>query len=177
MPSQIPCLLVVFRENKIRTTEKSIINGFYFNYKGVSKVKKTFTIFLSILFAALMFAACSNAQPAVFTKEEGSSAKLTFTFSVVDPNGEKIVDCPIEIVGEGASLMEVMDWYFAENSINFVHDNGLVSTIADLASDAENGWLLYINDAMAEVGAVDCFPASGDKVEWRYVNYAEAFSS
>ena len=132
------------------------------------------TLVMTLVIAALT--ACSK-DTAAFTKDASSKTNITFNLKVTDPNGSSIIDAPIKVVGEDANLMEIMEWYLAEKKINFVQDNGMVTTISDLESDASNGWLLYVNDAMSEVGAGDYIPAKGDKVEWKYVDYSKVFGS
>ena len=140
-------------------------------------MKKLISLFMLSTVMVLSVTACSSEKSAVYTKDEGSSTNITFELKAVDDTEKSMVDASIEVVGEDANLMEIMDWYFEENEINFEQENGLVETIGDLAADAENGWLLYVNDEMSDVGAADYIPADGDVAEWRYVNYAEAFPS
>lgn len=96
-----------------------------------------------------------------------------FDFSVAGPEGEELVADTITVQGADADLMAIMDWYFAEKELNFVHDGQVVSTLLDLESDKEKGWMVYVNDEMAQVGAADLVPAEGDEIQWRYVTYSE----
>ena len=139
-------------------------------------LKKTIIALLIMTLVIAALTACSK-DAATFTKDDSSKTSITFNLKVTNPDGSSIIDAPIKVVGEGANLMEIMEWYLAEKSINFVQDNGMVTTISDLESDASNGWLLYVNDAMSEVGAGDYIPAKDDKVEWKYVDYSKVFGS
>ena len=53
--------------------------------------------------------------------------------------------------------------------------DGFYSSFDGIQSTKTDGWLLYINDAMAEKGAEEQPIADGDVITWKYVNYAEAF--
>ncbi len=139
------------------------------------KILKKITITTLVLTLALLtFVACSK-EVATFTKDDSSKTKFTFNLMIIDPDESPIADTPIKVIGENANLMEIMEWYLDEKSINFVHENGMVMTISDLASDTSDGWILYVNGKMAEVGAADYIPVKNDKVEWKYVNYNEVF--
>ncbi len=139
--------------------------------KAMKKIMVTMLILVGVMYT---LTACSKEKP-TFTKDASSDTNITFTFMITDTDGSSIADTSIKVVGDDANLMEIMDWYCKENSINFEHDNGLVSTISDLSSDTSNGWLLYINDEISQYGAADYIPAEGEKVEWKYVNYEEMF--
>ena len=140
----------------------------------MKKLKKSIITILTVAILLVSLTACSNSVP-TYTKDEASDSNITFKFAITDTNETSIANTSINVVGEDANLIEIMDWYCAENDINFVHDNGLVSVISDLESDMTDGWLLYVNDEMSMVGAAEYIPADGDNVEWKYVNYAEEF--
>lgn len=137
-------------------------------------MKRIVSAFLLIITITLMATGCSSSV-ATFTKDANSTKSIQISFTAIGPKDEKMIDDKIKIVGEGANLLEVMEDYFKDKSLNLVSENGLVSTIKDLASDKENGWLLYVNGEMAPVGAAELILAEGDKIEWKYLNYAEAF--
>ncbi len=63
-----------------------------------------------------------------------------------------------------------------KDKIAYTVNNGLFDGFAGIKSVYnEEGWLLYINDILAEVGAEQTTIKEADVVEFRYVNYNEAF--
>lgn len=147
-------------------------------------MKRSLSATAVLLGAVLFLAGCtaepvgdapdgSNTDELIFVKDEAATGTYEFDFAVAGPEDEKLAEDTITIQGEDANLMEIMDWYFEENGLNFVHDSQVVSTLLDLESDKDQGWIVYVNDEMAQVGAADLVPAAGDSVEWRYVKYSE----
>ena len=57
-----------------------------------------------------------------------------------------------------------------------VESEGFISAIAGIESSSTDGWLLYVNGEMAQVGANEQPVTEGDTVEWKYLNYNEAFA-
>lgn len=140
-------------------------------------MKKAVSILLSMICIVVLVSGCASNQAATFTKDAKSTKSTTFTLVITDTNKKDIVNEKIKVVGEKANLMEIMTWYLGQKNIKFESSNGLVTTIKDLASDKEKGWLVYVGDKMADVGAADLIPADGSTISWKYVNYSEAFPS
>lgn len=138
----------------------------------------------AILGATLILTGCTAAPESSSGASEEPPADLVFVtdanaeshqfdLAVTGPDEEALVDDTITVQGDDADLMSIMDWYFAEKGLNFVNDGQVVSTLLDLESDKDQGWMVYVNDEMAQVGAADLIPAEGDAIEWRYVTYSE----
>lgn len=136
------------------------------------RLTSTFTIGA---IAALVLSGCSGSSTPTFTKDETDDTPVTISLSAIDIDEKSLAGGDVAVLGDDANAMEVLDWFFEENDIAFEHDNGLITTVADLAGDQNEGWMIYLNDEMAEVGAEELIPADGDAIELRYVDYATAF--
>lgn len=140
-------------------------------------MRKYLKNFVLMFVVMILLVSCGTKTKAGYTFEKGSNTKneVLFNLKITGPNSEKISDDKVLIKGENANLMEVMKGYCAKNNINFEENGGLVLTIKDLKSDKEKGWLLYINDKLAEKGALEIIPNKDDKIEWKYLDYKKAF--
>ncbi|MDF1479309.1 DUF4430 domain-containing protein [Leifsonia sp. H3M29-4] len=125
--------------------------------------------------AALALSGCAGASAPTFTKDATDDTPITISLSAIDIDENALASGDVTVLGDDANAMEVLDWFFEEKGLAFEQDNGLISTIGDLAGDQNQGWLIYVNDTMAEVGAEELIPADGDLIELRYVDYASAF--
>ncbi|MCI8553415.1 MAG: DUF4430 domain-containing protein [Clostridiales bacterium] len=99
------------------------------------------------------------------------------------------ISVSVKIVGQTAALADgtaelPADDATAEKAIRQVCDagqvaytfqNGMFDHFGGEDSTNTDGWLLYINDVLSDVGASQAKVADQDRVEFRYVNYDEAF--
>lgn len=149
-------------------------------------MKKKHLITAALASAALLLAGCAAdngaeepgaEQPAademVFVKDDAATETFAFDFAIIGPEEESLAADAITVKGEDATLLEIMDWYFPKKELNLEHDGQVVSVLGDLAADKNQGWIVYLDDEMAPVGAAELIPADGDIIEWRYVNYDE----
>ena len=131
--------------------------------------------FLTAAVGALALVAltgCSGDSTPTFTKDESDTTPVTVTLSAIDMEETSIAKGAVEVLGDDANALEIFDWYFEQEEVAFEHENGMITTVGDLAGDQSEGWMIYINDEMSDVGAEELLPADGDVVELRYVDYA-----
>lgn len=125
-------------------------------------MKKTlFILLLGILLLAC--AACAAEEPAV----SGS-------FTVTDIDGNELFSATGS-VPEGGSAGDLIIALCQADKFAYTYNDGMYDNFNGVASDAEAGWLLYIDGVLAELGANEIALSEGMKVEFRYVSYAEAF--
>ena len=62
-----------------------------------------------------------------------------------------------------------------KQKIPYTLKENMFDNFGGIASTKEEGWLLYVNGALAEVGANAIQLEDGFLVEFKYVNYDEAF--
>lgn len=70
-----------------------------------------------------------------------------------------------------AAIRQVCD----EKGVTYTLQDGMFDNFGGEASTNTDGWLLYVNGALSDVGAGDTKLQDNDQVAFRYVNYDEAF--
>ncbi len=73
----------------------------------------------------------------------------------------------------GAAVMQACQ----NKKLAYTKDQGMYDGFDGITSTQTDGWLLYVNDELAEKGADEQTVAEGDVVIFQYVNYDEAFAS
>ena len=58
----------------------------------------------------------------------------------------------------------------------FTYENGMFDNFDGVASTMEDGWLLYSDKELVNVGAGELLLEDNFYIEFRYVNYAESFN-
>ena len=138
--------------------------------------RRILAVLLCLFVFCTILSACAQ-QPSMPLYSE-SNAVNDVTVHVAIVNGETTLfdgDVQVKSAGDPTAMM-ASQAAFDTLEPESVSTDGFVTAIAGVESDDENGWLFYHNGAMAEVGAAECVIAEGDSVEWKFVNYAEAFA-
>lgn len=89
-----------------------------------------------------------------------------------------IVSCRLSDAGlePGSSAGQLIIAYCQQESIAYTVNDGMYDNFYGRASTDKEGWLLYIDSVIAELGADSISVESADTlVEFRYISYAEAF--
>lgn len=113
---------------------------------------------------------------------------MMFTFAACNQTGVKDVAVTVKIssglfVTEGAAYVhpnyatagEAVQNFCHEQKLAFRTDNGLYDGFGGLDSTLTDGWLLYINGELSEVGADTAKIKDGDVIEFCYKNYEMAY--
>lgn len=79
-------------------------------------------------------------------------------------------------VDEGATADKAIISACQEKKLAYTFVEGMFDNFGTVASTLTDGWLLYINGEIAEVGAAQIELHDGDTLEFLYQNYDEAFS-
>ncbi len=111
-----------------------------------------------------------------------------FTFAACNQTPVKDVTVTVRIssdlmISEGpayvhpnyATAGEAIQNFCHEQKLAFRMDNGLYDGFGGLNSTLTDGWLLYINGELSEVGADTAKIKDGDVIEFCYENYAMAY--
>ena len=95
---------------------------------------------------------------------------------ITGPDGEKLLDSEIYISKENPTAADAVIQACSEMRFAFTYENGMFDNYDGIASSMEDGWLLFSDKEIAEVGAGDLLLENFFYIEFRYVNYAESFN-
>ena len=95
---------------------------------------------------------------------------------ITGPDGEKLLDSEIYISKENPTAADAVIQACSEMRFAFTYENGMFDNFDGIASTMEDGWLLYSDKEIAEVGAGELLLENFFYIEFRYVNYAESFN-
>lgn len=114
---------------------------------------------------------------------------MMFTFAACSQNGEEMIEVNVRISSYTfdingpawvspayATAGEAVQNFCNEQKLAFFANNGLYDGFGGEYSTLTEGWLLYINDKISDVGADTAKIKNGDVVEFRYVNYEVTFN-
>lgn len=137
-----------------------------------STLASTLAVTGATALAALTLTGCGADATPTFTKDAADETPVVVTLSATDIDDVPLADGTVRVLGDDASAMEVFEWFFEQNDVAFTHDGGLIKVVGDLAGDQTQGWMIYVNDEKAQVGAASLIPNDGDVIELRFVDYA-----
>jgi hypothetical protein len=142
----------------------------------IQKIKNNVMAAVAVLVLAAMFFAGCTIKPAGQGEESSidSSGTLQVTVKLVSTE-TTILDQQMSYDGEVTAGRAVKDACQRRN-MAYVVEDGLYSSFNGIASTQTDGWLFYLNDQLPDRGADDVTLSAGDVVEFRYVNYDEAFA-
>ena len=125
--------------------------------------------FISILLATSMvlaaFTGCGKKQPVLFGE-----------VIIIGPEGEKLLDSEIYVSKKNATAADAVIQSCSEMRFAFTYENGMFDNFDGVASTMEDGWLLYSDKELVNVGAGELLLEDNFYIEFRYVNYAESFN-
>ena len=130
-------------------------------------VKRTVSLFLIIIMAITMFSFSGCSKPQVILFGE---------VIIIGPDGEKMLDSEIYVSKQNATAADAVMQSCAEMKFPFTCENGLFDNFGGVASTMEDGWLLYSDKELVNVGAGEFLLEDNFYIEFRYVNYAESFT-
>lgn len=86
-----------------------------------------------------------------------------------------ILDKTLTVSGNPVTAGKAVIEACKSEKLAYTQTNGMFDNFAGVASTETDGWLLYVNGEIAQVGALDYKLNAGDTVEFRYENYDTAF--
>ena len=126
--------------------------------------RKWYLVLLLVL-AVLCLAAC---------QQDASEEQVQLQVKVIGPEGVSVLDQTVS-VATGASALEALTQAAQAADVTFTNDEGFLDNFGGTASTETDGWVLYYNDTLAEVGCAEIIPQEGDVVEFRWSHYAEVW--
>lgn len=123
----------------------------------------------TVLFAVLLiFCACTlqGNPPADVTEV---TVKMEFVTKSGDTHS-------FETSTSKQNVLDVMADVCKQNDVPYAIEKGMFDGFYDEFSDTKDGWLLYVNGSLAEVGPAEIAPSQDDVYSFRFVNYDAAFA-
>lgn len=142
------------------------------------QMKRQLSLLLAVLLLVTSLAGCAGSEKTPAYKGSDNADPITVTVRIIDGSNGSHFDGQVEItktanpVADNATTA-ALDFM----EIPYEKADGFYSSFDGIASTETDGWLLYVNDEAASLGAEEQPIADGDVITWRYVNYNEAFSS
>ncbi len=105
---------------------------------------------------------------------QNNSAKpaISGTVSIVYDNRNIVSE---EIITTGVTAEDVLLEVCQKNKIPYRLNNHMFDGFGGYDSTETDGWILYVNDQLADKGAYEMTIEDGFKVSFVYVNYNEVF--
>ena len=130
-------------------------------------IKRTISILLVVMavVSVLTFTGCKKEQIPMFGE-----------VTIYGPEGEKLLDSEIYISKNNPTAADAIIMACSEMRFAYTYENGMFDNFDGLASTMEDGWLLYSDGKLAELGAGDILLEDFFLLEFKYVNYAESFN-
>lgn len=125
------------------------------------KNMKMFVIMLAIILAVI---GCTNNNDDINTNKSNTE-EFDVIVSLTKDHGATILEEKTITTERDNNLMGIM-----EENFEIKEENGFIQSINGLATDldAETGWIYYVNNEMAIVGANDLELSEGDHVRFDY---------
>lgn len=127
-------------------------------------MKKQIHLLAWVLLFALLFAGCTPKEAETVT----GTAK-------VDYQGEVLLEKSISVPKEKTNASEAFLAAFQEEKFPYTLNDGMFDSLGGYDSTMQDGWILYHDGNLTDVGAEDTLLEDGFLVEFRYVNYTEVF--
>lgn len=141
-------------------------------------VKLMSLILVAIIIAGTVLAGCSDSRNVQNNDSQKSSQEeivLSYVgVKIIGPDSEEIVNTIAVGVFEKAN--EVLNECFNQNSIMCDGlDNNFITSINGIENTQTDGWVLYIDGNISDVGVNDAKVVDGTNISLEWKNYDEAF--
>lgn len=128
-------------------------------------IKKIISILIMAVLLTLCFSGCTI-----------KSEPLFGVVLIVGPQGEIILDSEVFVSKRNATAADAIIAGCAEFRIPYTFENGMFDNFEGIASTMDEGWLLYYEGELSDVGASSIELLDNFNIEFRYVNYDESFT-
>ena len=128
--------------------------------------KHCLLVLLSVLFVCTV-AGCAGGG------DEGPKANIAVTIQSTDGI---LLEDTVALSKNQCTADQAIQTACQAVKLAYTFQNGMFDNFGGIASTQTDGWLLYVNDTLAEVGAKDVALQDGDRVAFRYENYDTAFA-
>lgn len=130
-------------------------------------MKKIISVILTFVICLAAVCGCSV---------HGEKETLFGTVAIIGPGGEIILDSELFVNKDNATAAEAIKTACAEVKLSYTYIDGMFDNFNGIASAADEGWLFYSEGELADVGAGELSLRNYFEIEFKYENYAEAFS-
>ncbi len=127
----------------------------------MSKKNLFLSVVLAVIFVILL-SAC------------GKQAETTFDATVLIATEEQVILSETVITSK-ENVEEVLVETCQKNKIPYTLNSNMFDNFGGIPSGKEDGWILFINDEVAQAGAKFIPMENNFKIEFRYVNYDTVF--
>lgn len=127
-------------------------------------MKKRIFLALFLVIGVLLFTSCEAKKG----NEISVNVKICADYEIINDT--------VKIKEENASAADAIVAACQAKKLAYTAHNGLYDGFAGVKSTLTDGWLLYINGTLAQVGAQQTSVKDGDSVEFRYENYESVFA-
>lgn len=131
-------------------------------------MKKILSVFL-ISVCVLALIGCN-------LNSEINGSTISGTVKITGPEEEVILDAKTYVSTDKATADKAVIKACSGEKLPYTYESGMFDGFDGIKSEMEDGWLLYINGKLAEVGAALISLEEGFEIEFIYVNYSEAFA-
>lgn len=145
------------------------------------KFRRMLSLTLALMLL-LTLAACGQKQPPASSQslsslsESAPDAPVGITGTVTLEGPESATQGPITLEGDAPNATEAFLAFCKAQGITYDYKEGFFSGFGGIASTATDGWLLYVDGELAQVGADDIALADGFDLAFRWANYDKAFA-
>lgn len=140
--------------------------------KKFSRRTGVLVLCMAVVFSmAALFTGCNVKQPGE-TAEGGIAVKVKIT----DAEQTVLLEEETRVQEDEANAGQAVKNACQSKGFAYQEKDGLYDGFGGVESTKTDGWLFYLNGEQPEVGANDAPVKEGDLVEFRYLNYDEAFA-
>ncbi len=126
-------------------------------------MKKRIFLVLFLIMGILLFTSCETKKG----NEISVNVKISADYELINDT--------VKIKEENASAADAIVMACQSKKLAYTAHDGLYDGFGAIKSTLTDGWLLYINGSLAQMGAQQTSVKDGDSVEFRYENYEAAF--
>ena len=135
-----------------------------------NKITRPIALVVAILWTFLLMTGCSSQSGGA----DHSQVGITVTVRLISAE-ETILDLQVTLTDDLTAGRAVKDACQSQN-MAYTEQDGMYISFQGITSADTDGWLFYLNDELPDRGANDVTVSDGDVIEFRYVNYDEAFA-
>ena len=138
--------------------------------KKQNRIVRPIALVAAILWTFFLVTGCSSQ-----TGGAGESQVGTIVTVRIISQEATILDQQVTLTNDLTAGRAVKDACQSQK-MAYTEQDGMYISFQGITSTDTDGWLFYLNDELPDRGANDVTVSDGDVVEFRYVNYDEAFA-
>lgn len=131
----------------------------------MKNTKRLGAVLACIFLVAALFAGCS----------QNAGEKISVSVKITGPENV-LLEETAAVAQENPTAKDAIIAACQEKKMAFTYEKTMFDNFDNIASTKTDGWLLYVNGKLSDVGADTAQIAEGDLVEFRYENYDQAFA-